>query len=76
MPLVQAVRTTTTKKDLSKAIIQCWRSLYGYTPSKESVGVIISQNMIETGGVNFWNWNKKRNTGKPRNGHCPCNSCG
>lgn len=52
--LVKTVQTVYSKKDFIKGLIEGWIDLYGTIPSKESIGVIYSQNMIETGGKYFW----------------------
>lgn len=58
MPLVLTKKTACSNKDLCKALIECWQELYGSTPKKEAVGVIIAQHNLETGeGSYCWNWN-------------------
>jgi len=41
----------------AKGIIEAWKSLYGNVPSKETIGVLWGQYMIETGGKSIWNYN-------------------
>lgn len=55
--LVATVQTAYSQFELCKALIQAWYNEYKALPSKQSVGIIISQNLIETGGKYFWNNN-------------------
>lgn len=55
--LVPTVQTTYSQLELCKGLIKVWYSEFNTVPSKASVGVILAQNAIETGGKYFWNNN-------------------
>lgn len=55
---VQRVRTSVSEAQMAQAIIQAWQQLFGTTPSKEQVAIILAQNSLETGNRNsMWNFN-------------------
>lgn len=47
--LVPTVRTQYTQYELVKAFIGAWQEMYGVLPSKQQIGVVWSQNALETG---------------------------
>lgn len=57
MPLVETKRTICTDLELTRALIKAWQKLYRHVPKKESVYIIMSQHMLETGSNQTWNWN-------------------
>lgn len=58
MPQSPTIRTVASTKDYARAAIVAWRFLYrGQLPTKEQVGVLYAQWMVETGGKHCWNWN-------------------
>lgn len=55
---VDTVKTKYSQIELCAALIGAWHELLGDIPSKASIGVIVAQHGIETGGGNFaWNNN-------------------
>ena len=55
---VKRVKTTVSEPQMAQAFIEAWKSLFGTTPSKEQVGLLIAQNNLETGHRNsMWNFN-------------------
>ena len=55
---VDTIQTKYSQQDLCFAIISAWKTLFGKYPIKASVGVIIAQSGIETGGGTYcWNNN-------------------
>ncbi|HVG83524.1 MAG TPA: glucosaminidase domain-containing protein [Vicinamibacterales bacterium] len=58
MAQVPTIRTVCSTKDYAHAAIVAWRFIYkGALPTKEQVGVLYAQWMVETGGKHCWNWN-------------------
>jgi hypothetical protein len=56
--LVTAVRTTYNQQQMIKGFVEGWFKQFGSVPKKESIGVLYSQNALETGGtVSMWNNN-------------------
>lgn len=56
--LVTAVRTTYNQQDMIKGFTEGWYKQFGIIPKKESIGVLFSQNALETGGTkSMWNNN-------------------
>jgi len=56
--LVPTIKTTFSKTELIKAFIKAWYELFNYIPKKEAIGVLFSQNAIETGNSTaMWNYN-------------------
>lgn len=54
---VPVLRTVASTKDYARAAINAWRFIYTTFPTKEQVGVLYAQWMVETGGKHCWNWN-------------------
>jgi hypothetical protein len=57
MTEVPRVQTTTTAQGYAHAVIRAWMALLGTIPTKEQVGVLWGQWMVETSGRACWNWN-------------------
>jgi len=58
MSQVPVLRTVATRKDYAHAAIAAWKAIHdGAEPTKEAVGVLYAQWMVETGGKYFWCWN-------------------
>ncbi len=57
LKLVETKQTIYSQAALCNGLIQAWYAEYKAIPSKASIGVIIAQNAIETGGKYFWNNN-------------------
>jgi hypothetical protein len=56
--LVEAVRTKTSLSEMTTAMVLGWKSAFGTTPKKESIGVLLSQWSLETGaGASCWCFN-------------------
>lgn len=55
--LVPTIQTIYSQEDLCKGLVQVWLDVFNKIPSKESIGILIAQNGIETGGKYFWNNN-------------------
>jgi hypothetical protein len=56
--LVPAVRTTYAQQDMIRGFTEGWYKQFGTIPKKESIGVLYSQNALETGGTkSMWNNN-------------------
>lgn len=52
------IRTVISTKEYAHAGIVAWRFLYsGKLPTKEQIGVLYAQWMVETGGKHCWCWN-------------------
>jgi hypothetical protein len=55
---VPVLKTECSEETRIKGFISGWKKLLGDFPSKESVGVLLSQNNVETGGsTHMYNWN-------------------
>lgn len=55
---IPAVKTTYNSQQVIQAFVRAWFKAFGEIPKKESIGVLYSQNCIETGGtVSMWNNN-------------------
>lgn len=55
---VPAVKTTYNQQQVIQAFVTAWFKQFNEIPKKESIGVLFSQNAIETGGtVSMWNNN-------------------
>lgn len=55
---VQRVRTTVSEAQVAEAIMKSWKELFGGTPSKEQVSMVLAQNALETGSrKSMWNYN-------------------
>jgi hypothetical protein len=55
---VKRVKTSVSEAQMAQAIIESWQELFGTTPSKSQVAIILSQNALETGHRNsMWNFN-------------------
>lgn len=57
MSQVPIQRTPIAMTDYARGMMKAWRAELGALPSKQSVGVLFAQYMIETGGTASWNWN-------------------
>lgn len=57
LQLVPTVRTSFSDLQLCSALIKAWYDEYKSLPSKESIGVLVSQKKIETGSNYCWGWN-------------------
>lgn len=56
--VVPAVRTKYSQQQMITAFVEAWIELFNEIPKKESVGVVWSQNSLETGGTaSMWNNN-------------------
>lgn len=55
---VPAVKTTYNGQQVIQAFVRAWFKAFSEIPKKESIGVLYSQNCLETGGtVSMWNNN-------------------
>ena len=55
---VERVRTNVSEPEMAQAIIEAWRDMFGATPTKAQVSIILAQNNLETGHrKNMWNYN-------------------
>jgi hypothetical protein len=55
---VERVKTSISEPQMIQAVIAVWRSMFGDTPSKEQVSMILAQNNLETGSrANMYNYN-------------------
>ena len=55
---VDVIKTNISIKDFISSLVFVWKELFGNIPTKQSVGVILSQWSIETGqGRSCWNYN-------------------
>lgn len=55
---VERVRTPISETQMAQAVIESWKQLFGSTPSKQQVGLVMAQNSLETGHRNsMWNYN-------------------
>ena len=55
---VDRVKTETSEAQMAQAVIEAWKKLFGNTPTKEQVGLVIAQNSLETGHrKSMWNFN-------------------
>lgn len=57
MSQVPIKRTPIAMGDFGRGIMRAWRAELGELPTKQSVGVLFAQYMIETGGSACWCWN-------------------
>jgi hypothetical protein len=48
-PRVKRVATPVSSTDMSRALINAWIKLFGNTPTKEQIAVVMAQNDLETG---------------------------
>lgn len=55
--LVERKQTPIGPIAFARGVIEAWETLYGEVPSKETIGVLWGQYMIETGGAAVWNYN-------------------
>jgi hypothetical protein len=56
--LVPKVRTTATPAAIYSALAAAWQSVFGTTPSRSSLLVLLAQSSFETGAwASCWNWN-------------------
>lgn len=51
------IRTVVTPQGYARAVITGWQHVGDGVPTKEQVGVLFSQWLVETGGSACWNWN-------------------
>jgi hypothetical protein len=66
---VERVRTDISEPQMAQAIIMAWKDLFGNTPSKEQVSMILAQNNLETGHrKSMWNYNVGNITHAPGDG--------
>lgn len=54
---VERIQTPIGPLAFARGVIEAWKTLYGEIPSKEAIGVLWGQYMIETGGSATWNYN-------------------
>lgn len=55
---VDRVKTEVSEAQMAQGIIEAWKDLFGNTPTKEQVAIILSQNALETGNrKSMWNFN-------------------
>lgn len=55
---VKRVRTNISADQMANAIINGWKELFGVTPSKQQVAIVLAQNALETGHrKSMWNYN-------------------
>jgi hypothetical protein len=55
---VRRVKTDISASQMAQAISGAWRKLFGDTPSKEQVAMVLAQNALETGHrKSMWNYN-------------------
>ncbi|HEY5268022.1 MAG TPA: glucosaminidase domain-containing protein [Candidatus Saccharimonadales bacterium] len=55
---VEMVKTSVSESQMAQAIIAVWKGMFGNTPSKEQVSMILAQNNLETGNrANMYNYN-------------------
>jgi hypothetical protein len=55
---VKRVRTEVSEPQMAQAMSNAWRELFGTTPSKEQIGLLLAQNALETGHrKSMWNFN-------------------
>jgi hypothetical protein len=65
---VQRVKTPVSETQMASAIMQAWEEMFGHTPTKEQVNLVLAQNALETGNRNsMWNFNVGNIT---TNGQC------
>ncbi len=51
------IRTVASTRDYARAAINAWRFIYSAFPTKEQIGVLYAQWMVETSGKHCWCWN-------------------
>lgn len=55
---VQRVRTPASEPQMAQAVLEAWKALFGNTPTKQQVGLVVAQNSLETGHrKSMWNYN-------------------
>lgn len=55
---VNRFRTAVSAPQMAQAIIKAWNQLFGVTPTKEQVAMVLAQNSLETGNrKSMWNYN-------------------
>jgi len=55
---VQRLRTPVSEPQMMQAVIEVWRELFGFEPTKEQVSLVLAQNSLETGNrKSMWNYN-------------------
>ncbi len=54
---VPVIRTVISTREYARAAIAAWRFLCREFPTKEQIGVLYAQWIVETGGKHCWNWN-------------------
>lgn len=55
---VQRTKTNVPIFQMTNAVNEGWKNLFGITPSKEQVAMVLAQNALETGNrKNMWNYN-------------------
>ena len=55
---VQRVGTPISESQMTQAVIEAWEQLFGNTPTKQQVGLVMAQNSLETGHrKSMWNYN-------------------
>lgn len=55
---VQRVRTTVSELQMVQAIVEAWKELLGFMPSKQQISLVLAQNSLETGHrKSMWNYN-------------------
>lgn len=55
---IPRVRTSVSETQIASAILEAWQQLFGDTPTKQQVGLVIAQNSLETGNrKSMWNYN-------------------
>ncbi len=56
-PEVEVKQTPLTAREYARALLKAWKNRFGAFPSKEQVGVLYGQFMVETSGKHVFNWN-------------------
>lgn len=55
---VERIQTNVTEPQMAQAMIEAWKSLFGIQPTKEQIGILMSQNALETGSrKSMYNFN-------------------
>jgi len=55
---VQRIGTNVSELQMVQAIVEAWKELFGFEPSKEQISLVLAQNALETGHrKNMWNYN-------------------
>ena len=46
---VDRIKTDVSESQMAKAIIECWKKIFGEEPFKEQISMVLAQNALETG---------------------------